>query len=232
MTYSLGYWFGADHSAGNHQPAAVGEMVAAMRLVLVASALLVIGMDPVEPNHFPVATHVTLLLYAGYSLALYLLRKRRLNTAGRRLATAHPRWTHWADVAWFTLLAGLSTGTHGILFGFFFAILTASFTHGFREGWRVTVVSTLLFGLEGWLTAAILSGPSFSEYGFEWNGFLLRPIYLLVLGYMIAYWGGYEIEIQEAACFSAGSLGSFQPALRRRPHLQYHAGAVARLLRR
>ncbi|HEX8685250.1 MAG TPA: histidine kinase, partial [Pyrinomonadaceae bacterium] len=39
-----------------------------------------------------------------------------------------------------------------------------------------------------------LSAPP--EPHFEWNRFLLRPIYLLVLGYMMAYWGGSEIRLK------------------------------------
>jgi len=88
------------------------------------------------------------------------------------------------------MLISLSSGTSSIFFFFFFfPILVASFLGGFASGLRVVIVSSVLFTIIGYTTAP--KGPQF-----ELNRFLLRPIYLLVLGYMIAYWGGFEIEMR------------------------------------
>jgi hypothetical protein len=98
--------------------------------------------------------------------------------------------SHWIDVGCFLVLVALSSGTNSIFFFFFFfAILVASFRWGFKAGLRVTVISALSFMLIGYATAP-------AESTFELNRFLLRPIYLLVLGYMIAYWGGNEIKLK------------------------------------
>src|SRR2546426_1977436 len=102
------------------------------------------------------------------------------------LSTIPATVAYWADVGWDILLIGSSMGTNSIFFFFlFFAILVASFQAGFTAGMRVTLVATVLFTGVGFAMAP-------AEPEFELNGFLLRPTSLLVLGYMIACWGGAE----------------------------------------
>jgi signal transduction histidine kinase len=158
-------------------------MVCLMRLVLSFTALAVIYIDPSEPDRFVAATYAALVLYLFYSAALYLLTSRR----------GAPPWEGvipWVDVASYLVLVSLSSGTSSIFFFFFFfAVLVASFRQGFRSGLSVVVASAVLFTLVGYFSVP-------PEPQFEWNRFLLRPIYLLVLGYMMAYWGGSEIKLK------------------------------------
>ena len=92
-------------------------------------------------------------------------------------------------MACYLVLISLSSGTNSVFFHFFFfAVFIASFRFGFPEGMRVTVASTLLFSVIGYATA-----PGGAE--FEVDRFLLRPVFLLTLGYMTAYWGGCEIKL-------------------------------------
>lgn len=162
------------------------QRVAAMRLVLALAGLLIILIDPSEPDRFAVATYTTLGLYALYSLLLYGLAQGR-----RVLPSALVRRAHWIDVGWYTLLIALSTGTNSIFFfGFFFAILIASFRFGMSSGLQVTIASAILFAGVG--LATVPAPPVF-----ELNRFLLRPVFLLVLGYMIASLGGLEVDLKE-----------------------------------
>lgn len=161
-----------------------GRMVPAMRLTLAVSALAIIFVDPSEPDRLIAATYGALVLYVLYSAGLFLLARRR-----GALSRWFHDWSHWIDLGWYTLLVALSSGTGSIFFfGFLFASLTASFRWGLASGLRVTVASTALFTAVG-LTAAP-PGPAF-----ELNRFLLRPAYLLVLGYMMAQWGGFQIAL-------------------------------------
>jgi signal transduction histidine kinase len=154
-----------------------------MRLILACSALAIIFIDPSEPDRLVSITYTALCCYVAYSGILYLLA---LRSKALRLRRA----SHWIDVACYTLLVSLSSGTSSIFFFFFFyAVLTASFRWGYQEGLLVTIVSTILFTAIGYASAP--AGKSF-----EVNRFLLRPIYLLVLGYLMAYWGGAELELK------------------------------------
>jgi signal transduction histidine kinase len=156
------------------------RMIGLMRFLLALSALLIIFIDPTEPNRLVEITYLTLILYCLYSGVLYLFSIRNL------VIIPH-RFIHWLDIGWYLILISLSLGTSSIFFYFFyFSILVASFRQGFASGLYVTVTSAVIFTIVGYTTA-----PDGQE--FEMNRFLLRPICLMVLGYMISYWGGSEI---------------------------------------
>ena len=123
------------------------------------------------------------MLYVAYSASLWA-----------RAWRAIPSWVastaYWVDVGWYVILTELSSGTNSIcFFFFFFAILVASFQWGRGSGLRVAVVSAILFSIVDFTTAP-------PEPAFALNCFLLRPIALLGLGYMMAYWGGREIAFK------------------------------------
>lgn len=158
------------------------RMISLMRLILALSALIITYIDPSEPDRLVALTYGSLVAYSVYGAILYYLSLR----GGPRLPLSI---SHWTDVGCFLVLVALSSGTNSIFFFFFFfAILVASFRWGFKTGFRVTIVSTLFFTLIGYATA--------TKSNFELDRFLLRPVYLLVLGYMIAYWGGREIRLK------------------------------------
>jgi signal transduction histidine kinase len=161
--------------------AANSLLISKMRAILAIATLLVIYIDPSEPQQLVALTYSTLVLYCIYALALFFFSRRK--------SEAVPvKFTHWIDTGWYLVLIALSSGTSSIFFFlFFFSILTASFRFGFTEGLRVVFASTLMFTLIGFLAAP-------SGEAFELNRFLLRPVYLSVMGYMIAYWGGRELE--------------------------------------
>lgn len=160
------------------------RLISAMRVILALSAFLAIYVDPSEPDRLVVPTYLALGGYGVYSIIVFFL--------SRPLSRAIPlQFLHWIDVAWYLLLIGLSSGTDSIFFFFFFfAILVASFGWGLVSGLQVTIVSALLFTIIGYLTAP-------DEPQFQLNRLLLRPIQLLVLGYMIAFWGGLQSRLKE-----------------------------------
>lgn len=165
-------------------PVSVDErMICLMRLLLAVSALVIVYLDPAEPDRLVHVTYTALVLYTLYSAALYALTVRR--DTRQRLG-----WVPWLDVLCYLVLVSLSSGTNSIFFFFFFfSILEASFRRGLKSGLRVTFVSAALFMLVGYLSAP--AAPAF-----QLNRFLLRPVYLVVLGYMMAYWGGAEIQLK------------------------------------
>jgi signal transduction histidine kinase len=160
------------------------RMIAGMRLVLASSALIIIWLDPIQPDRLVPATYAALVLYSVYSAIVCGLVWRSKQPTQGFLASSY-----WADVASYTVLVALSSGTNSIFFfGFFFAIVASSFRRGFKTGLRVTIVSVLSFTIVS-LVTALLNPP------FELNRFLLRPIDLAVLGYMVAYWGGFQVKL-------------------------------------
>lgn len=165
------------------------RMISAMRLLLASSSLVIIYLDPAEPDRFVAATYITLVLYALYSAVLFYITHR---AALQTVAKLQGSWlkevfnhTHWIDLGWYTVLIALSSGTNSLFFfGFFFSILVASFRWGFASGLKTVVVSTILFTVVGYATA-----PS----DVDLNRLLLRTTSMLLLGYMIAYLGGFAV---------------------------------------
>jgi len=159
------------------------HLIAATRLILAVSAVLIVDYASV-PHFYSGADRLVLILYIAYSAALYLLAVVRHN-----LQKPIPGWSYWVDIGWYALLTALSGGTSSIFFfGFFFAILVASFERGFRLGMLTTFVSAALFILVSLATAS-------EGLGFELYRFMVRLLYLLVLGYLMAHWGGLKMKL-------------------------------------
>jgi signal transduction histidine kinase len=152
----------------------------ALRVALALSGLLIyLGDTSEHPARRPFAIAV-LLVYLGYAVALYAVGARR----GRYVPAIRAAWI---DLAWVTLLVAVSEGTSSIFFPLYlFPILHASFGNGFRSGIAVALGAVASFAIVGAATA-----PRGSEL--ELNAFVTRPLYLFILGYVIAAWGDHEV---------------------------------------
>lgn len=156
------------------------RMIGVMRCILALSALLIITIDPSEPDRLVSLTYVSIIAYFVWSGALVF-------RANRRSLSLPPRHEHWVDVCFSAFLVALTQGTGSVyFFVFIFAILVAAFSRGFSEGLRVTIASVLLFAV------AMVAVPQ-AGMAFDLDRFVVRPFYLLTLGYIIAYWGGHEV---------------------------------------
>src|SRR5258708_11083925 len=152
-----------------------------MRFVWSFCALVIIYIDPNEPNRYVFLTYFALILYVAYSASL-CFSGLQSNKAFQWVSN----WSHWIDVCWFTIMIALSSGTNTIFFfGFFFSVLVASFRWGFGSGLKVTVASVIIVTVIGLVTRP--PGPDFDLYRV-----LLRPVNLFVLGYLMSYRGGRE----------------------------------------
>lgn len=161
------------------------RMSAGMRLVLALVALAITYIDPTEPSRFAEATYAVLAGYVLFSTVLLVDLMR-----WRTISPLAGRYPDWMDVAFYIALIGLSGGTNSVYFVlFFFAILVTSFRLGFGSGLAVTSVSVILFVIVGYAMRP-------SEAEFDLNQYLLRSCSLLLLGYMISYWGGYELRLK------------------------------------
>jgi len=176
------------------------RMVALMRSMLAVSALVIFVFDPFQPSHFSAGIYVALLCYGVYSVALCIAI-----TGGRM--PVPPRAHHWVDAAACVLLVALSQDVTDMFFYFFFfAILVASFSRGFREGLTLTAVSVALF------VAICLYGAR-PGAKFDFDDLVTRPVFLLVLGYMTAYWGGKELLMRRRLRLLRELAGAANPRL-------------------
>ena len=155
-----------------------------MRLVLAATGLFVFFVDPVIsglPNSF---TYALLIFYCLYSASFVLMYN---SPPFRELGVN--RISYWIDTLFFSGLIALTGGVDSIFFAFlFFPILISSFSNGFREGLKISIASAVLFTVAGLVAS--------SHAGYDIGEAVIRPIYLVAFGYMIAYWGSGKIALQ------------------------------------
>ncbi|HEX2531941.1 MAG TPA: hypothetical protein VHK70_10825, partial [Burkholderiaceae bacterium] len=155
------------------------ELINRLRLVLAITGLLTIFVDPRDAGSASMhLSWLVLAMYGSYGAVLCLLSPQN-NTF------LNGKMIYWVDLAWYTVIVALagSIDSNFFLF-FFFVILASSFHWGFEEGARVTIAATLLFAISGWL---LVSPDKLPEL-------LMRATFLLVLGYMSAYWGETKVN--------------------------------------
>lgn len=148
-----------------------------MRLLLALSALLTlnIGEGSVVPSG-----RWSWLIFVAYALHSVTL----LCVARFRAGFWHGAVIYWVDIGWYGMMACVSGGGSSPFFPlFFFAILAASFRHGFDIGARLTL------GCAATVSFAVLVVDQFDTMHL-----LLRVTFVLALGYMIAFWGGLSVD--------------------------------------
>jgi signal transduction histidine kinase len=176
------------------------RLVATLRLVVAATAVAVFSVDPSEhPERRPFVLGV-LALFATYAAVSYLFAVRR----GRSFRTT---LAPWIDAAWVTAAVAVSQATSSLFYPMYlFPVLCASFWGGFRRGLSLAATSAVAFAAVGALTA---------PPGVDLRLFLVRPLYLLLLGYLIAMWGGHEALTRQrlALLRDVAALASLRHAL-------------------
>jgi signal transduction histidine kinase len=173
-----------------HGTGVYARVIPLMRLMLALSGLLIFALNsPQYPSQLAFNfDNFTLYFSCAYCLyaALHCLFPDAM------LKVFKLEWLHWIDLVWYLALNSLNGGVDSPFFSFFFfAILVASFRYGFAEGMRVTVACVLL----SILSHGLLGYNSLLPYSAE------NPVYasivnsmsLLILGYLIANWGGIEM---------------------------------------
>lgn len=160
------------------EPGAEAWMVFGMRALLALSTLLSLY---IGPSGIELAWSGASLIFTAYLMHSLVL----LYVARRRAGFWHGTVVYWVDIGWYGLMVYAGSGAPNPFFTlFFFAILAASFRHGFDAGARLTlgaavVVITAVLAAHGTRTLHLL---------------LLRVTFLLGLGYMIAFWGGLLLD--------------------------------------
>jgi signal transduction histidine kinase len=156
-----------------------------LRLILATVALLIIFIDPTEPDRYVMLTYFSLVGIAIYSLFVYIASIRNTNFSAKVLTCLI-----WVDIAWATAMISMSSGTSSVFYFFYmFEIIVACSRGGRKLGLAVTIVSSLLCVTVGLLTPTLAV--------FELNRFLLRPLAILALGYTLTYWGGTELALKK-----------------------------------
>ncbi len=162
------------------------RVIAICRLALSISAFAIIFIDPREPLYGSSALYIVLALYIAYSSTLLWLIS---NHEVKPEAISKP--VLLADVAWFTAIVSLSEGGPSPFFLFYvFAVCSAGARWGMRTTVRVAVGSALLYLISVLGIRWFFTGPDFIVR----SAHILRPTYLIILGYLVGFIGEHEIS--------------------------------------
>jgi len=116
------------------------------------------------------------------------------------------------DILIYSLFISLSGGAYSIFFVFYFvAIIAACSLLGPAAGIIATSSALLFVGVACTITPAATV---------EWNRFLLRPIYLVVVGYILTAWSAAEVKFKRRLALLGGDFLDIEPAVWCRSHLR------------
>ena len=156
--------------------------VAITRAVLCIASMIALHLDG-SALAFATLAYASLGCYSAYSAIL--LRGSLAQQFG-----VSERLVHWIDVSFCVWLVCVTGGTTSVFFYlFFFSILVASFSYGYREGLTITMVAAASFIVVGVWNNVDNSGPPFDRI-------FMGAGYVLLYGYMVSYWGGRELLLK------------------------------------
>jgi signal transduction histidine kinase len=172
---------------------AVELNIARCRLFLSVFALIAVYVDPTPPTILP-ALHLrggpfVIDPYALGVLASHLAMSAVVCATLLRRPAATPivaAVTSWTDVIFAALIAACTEGASSPFYVFFVFAVTAS---GFRSGMRRTLV-VIGASLAIYLGLIVLSSDEDAK-----NLYVMRPVYLAVIGYLIAHVGEQRVEL-------------------------------------
>jgi signal transduction histidine kinase len=160
--------------------------IAIARIVLAATALLAVWLDPAATT---ANVRLTFTLYWVYILYSVLLA---VAVFTHESGDEVPLITHAVDIIAFSLFQYLTFGPSSPFFLYF---VFAMFCGAIRWGWRGTLATGAMVMLS-YLALVVSIGPPTPGPGLEMNRFVIRLAYLVVATGMLVYLGLYEARLR------------------------------------
>src|SRR5688572_10458435 len=161
------------------------RLISAGRVVLAASSLLAIWLDPSEPAKYAALAYFSLVAYLLYALGIALLVWGSYRPL-RRLQLI----THVFDLGVFLVFMYFTEGPTSPFFVYFiFSILCASL----RWQWGGALWTAVVL-LAAFLGMGVYAGEVLQDPQFELNRFIIRSVYLGVVATLLGYLGAHEFQ--------------------------------------
>lgn len=159
------------------------RLIAAGRVVLAASSLFAVWLDPSEPAKYARVAYFLLAAYLAYSV-LIALALWRFEAPSRRARLA----THLFDLHFFSLFIYFTAGAGSPFTAFFvFSLVCAAL----RWGWRGTAW-TAAASLAALLAISVYFGEVVDDPDFQLHTSIIRGVYLAVVAMLLGYLGAHE----------------------------------------
>jgi signal transduction histidine kinase len=160
------------------------KIIAFCRVLLALATLAIVIVDPKQPSFAPVAGDAVLNAYLLYSVVLFILvRGEYVRQEGVGLFSAA------ADVVWVSVITLFTEhGASPFFMLHVFLISSVSARWGLAATVRVTALVGVLYPAEMWAAGHLLHSEDMAVQ----RAHFVRPIYLLVIGYLVGYLGEHE----------------------------------------
>jgi len=176
------------------EPQRIERILAATRALLAVASLFVIWIDPTEPRQYPTVVWGLLALFVFEAVGvLALVRTQRNSSPTFRLAV------HSLDVLWPALISIFTAGPNSPFYLFYtFVLLEAAYRWGLQATLLTALISTGLYMSQSFFTLAKgLTFPGMFRGAYDLNSFVMRGVYLLIMGYLLGYLGEEEKQLRE-----------------------------------
>jgi signal transduction histidine kinase len=194
------------------------RVLAWLRVGFAIIAVAVIQFNPARVASFPLLSYLSFGTFFIYSLAVLYVTRRE-----RNYSKAFGIITTALDLVWVSLIVFSTGGTATPFFVYyFFPMITASSRYGVKGGLIAAIAGTFSYG--------------FIRFHFDWQDalgldrFLVRSIYLFVLGYMFGFLSEFEKKQNQrllALSKTAGAVATLDE--RRRIAHELHDGLLQSL---
>ncbi len=159
------------------------KIIAFCRVLLALATFVIVWIDPKQPSFAPNVGSIVLGAYLLYSALLFALVRGehvRQENVGVRSAVV--------DVVWVTIITLFTErGASPFFMLHVFVISSVSVRWGLAATLRVTALLAVAYPAMMWLAAQFLE----DDLGLH-RAHLVRPVYLIVIGYLIGYLGEHE----------------------------------------
>ncbi len=157
-------------------------LIASARFLLASCSLFAIWLDPSEPSRYAELAYLIMSIYVVYSMALAVIAWR-VNYPMKLFGFC----THAVDIGLFTIFIFFTEGPTSPFFVYFlFAVLCATI----RWKWR-GAVHTSAIALIAFICLGLYTRYSDHSNSFELNTFIVRIIYLMIMGLLLSHAAAY-----------------------------------------
>lgn len=157
------------------------------RIVLAASSLFALWLDPAEPIRYTQLTWALHVLYVGYAVAIAAVVWRLPGARALRLGT------HAFDIVVFSVFHYL---THGPSSPFYAYFLFSLFCGAMRWGWRGALITAAIV-MSAFVAIGLSLGTARPQREYEINAFVIRFVHLGIVAGLLVYLGRHEARLRD-----------------------------------
>jgi signal transduction histidine kinase len=158
------------------------RVLAAVRVVLVLSSLVLLQLDPADVFPRNGWVYGLSVLYLAHSIGIFVMVQLRTEISNRFSLLAHA-----ADILWPAIISLFAGGLNSPFFLYFiFALLAAAFRWGMRETALTTVAVVFTMAADA---IALTQTPlrEMIAQPFDVTHFVMRAVYLVIFAFLIGY---------------------------------------------